>query len=420
MVHYTKHEKGFTLVELAVSLVISSLIMIAIIGIFILQGRAYTATRMSTELQNNARTALDTIDSMVSMSGLGIVKSTMSPPNVPTNLAFAFDSAAFYFPDYTNLPSIGMNNGQDNYMNSTMDGTQCSAQSIPPAQNGGPCPYYGTDSLTFAYRLPQYQGIVTGIDTGLKKVTYTDNYPYMAFNPGDVMFLIDQGHKMSAFATVASNSSGGGSGGSASVLLSSTNTGSAGFYNELTAANPNLALVAATIANNGYIDKVNVVHVYVDYGDPNHPVLMMSINSGLAFPLANNIEDFQVQFVMDDSVPSTDYNLLGSWSQQYTNTYALFPSFSNNMYDPTEGNDPHQNPYNINAIILTIVTRSDSPSVSVATPPQALIADHNTSLLPYPTPNLGPLQNYQRQIYRRIIQLPNIRAASKLYDNSFY
>ena len=412
-----KDVTGFTLVEMAVALVLSSLILIALMGTFILQGRAYTATRMSTELQDNARTALDTIEMMVSNAGFGVVKSTSHPPND----AATPDSAAFYFPNYS-TGSFGYGTGQDNYKNSTMDGTECSVtQGLTQAQNGGPCPPYGTDSLTFAYRDPQYQGTITGISTTPFELIYTDNFPFLALQPGDVTFLIGGNHGLSALATIAPNSAGGGSGGTVTLDLSGVSTGSAGFYNEITLANPNLTNVAAALSNNGFLEKVNVVHVYVDYSDANHPVLMMQINGSNPLPLADNIEDFQVQFIMDDSILATGTNTTNPDNIMGSAAIPKYPSFANNYFPATDtANHPHQNPLNINAIIITLVARSDVPSQSVATASQQLIADHDTTnnATQYPTPLLGQLANYQRQVYQRIIQLPNIRTVSKLFDNS--
>ncbi|MCL4469467.1 MAG: PilW family protein [Deltaproteobacteria bacterium] len=410
---------GFTLIELIVALVIGSLMMIALMATFILQSKAYTATRLSSQIQNNARTAIDTIDTMVSMAGFGVVKSNLSPLNQIQNPAFTYDSAAFYFPDYTNPGNLGYNSGQDNFTNSTMDGTDCVNKGFAPQNQGGPCPPYGTDSLTFAFRDPQHQGTINSVSISPYQISFTDNYPYFGLQPGDVLFLIDPNHVYSALVTNTSTITA--SQGAQTANISSVSGGSAGFYNELTTLTKDLSN-NPSLFNGGYLEKVNVVHVYVDYSDANHPMLMMIINGSSPIPLAEDIEDFQVQFVMDDSNLATGYNVMGSYSSQYQSTYSDYPSFSNFFYDPTQANNPHQNPYNINAIIITIVARSDVPSISVATPPLPMVADHNTgtgsgTALSYPTPTLGALANYQRQIYQRIIQLPNIRTESKLYDN---
>jgi prepilin-type N-terminal cleavage/methylation domain-containing protein len=411
--------KGFTLVEMTVAILIGSLMMIALMSTFILQSRAYTTTRLSTELQNNARTALDTIDTMVSMAGFGVVKSNLSPPNQVQNPAFTYDSAAFYFPDYSNPANLGYNAGQDNFMNSTMDGTECVNNGFAPQNGGGPCPPYGTDSLTFTFRDPQYQGTINSVSISPYQINFTDNFPYFGVQPGDVLFLIDPNHVYSALVTNSSTVAA--SQGSKTINISNVSGGSAGFYNELTTLNKYIAN-QPSLFNGGYLEKVNVVHVYVDYSDVNHPTLMMIINGSSPIPLAENIEDFQVQFIMDDSNLATGYNVMGAYSSQYGETYADFPSFNNLFYDPTQASNPHQNPYNINAIIITIVVRSDVPSASVASPLLAMIADHNTGIgsgtaLSYPAPTLGALANYQRQVYQRIIELTNIRTESKLYDN---
>jgi len=400
-----KHENGFTLIELTVALVLSSLVLVALMGTFILQSRAYTATRMSTELQNNARTALDTIDAMVSNAGFGVVKSDIWPGNIASGPPF--DSAAFCFytpnPQSTSYLCNPNKNVADTYTTSTMDGTQCKTS----GWNG--CPPHGTDSLTFVYRLPNYLGtqLVVNPTTVPPKISFNNIYPYIGITPGDVGFIIAPDHGISALVTL--NGTVPASSGSVTVPIRSSTS----FFNELDTLQKKAAFFNNISGNYGFFQKVNVVHVYVDYADKNHPVLMMSINGGVAIPLADNIEDFQVQFIMDDNKPATNNDIMGSA------LIPSYPSLTNPYYESTSVNGPQQNPLNIDAIVITIVARSDVPSPNVATPVLTKIADHDTRVsgIPYPVPTLGPLANYQRVIYQRIIQLPNIRTASKLYDN---
>ncbi len=402
---------GFTLVEMAVALVLASIILIGVMGMFILQNKAYSATRMSTQLQDNARTAFDTIAGMLTNAGFGITKSDTAPPGFTFGPALSsfHDSAAFCF-YYNNAPSqyytCNPNGVSDTYQTATIDGTQCS-------QNGwSACTPYGTDSLTFAYRDPQYLGVDLNVDTATSpySIGFTNIYPYMALQPSDTVFLIDPTFLASALATVGGNASVNPTAATVGPIPLSSN---AGFYNELDSINADASRFN-TVMNgfSGFVQKVNVVHVYIDYSDPNHPTLMMQINGQMPIPLATDIEDFQVQFVMDDN-STANPDIMGS------ETIPQFPSFADNYYDPTSASPPlHQNPMNINAVILTIVARSDMPSPSVATAPQLWIGDHNTTQIPYPTPTLGPLANYQRVTYQGIIPLPNLRTYTKLYLNS--
>ncbi len=402
---------GFTLVEMAVAMVLASIILIGVMGTFILQSKAYTATRMSTQLQDNARTAFDTIAGMLTNAGFGITKSDTAPPGFTVGPALAsfHDSAAFCF-YYNNAPSqyytCNPNGVADTYQYATIDGTQCN-------QNGwSACTPYGTDSLTFAYRDPQYLGINLNVNTAASpyNIGFTNIYPYMGLQPSDTVFFIDPTFLASALATLGPNSSVNPTTGTVTNLSLSSNQG---FYNELDSIS-SYASRFNTVMNgfSGFVQKVDVVHVFVDYSDPNHPTLMMQINGQQPIPLADDIEDFQVQFVMDDNT-ATNPDIMG------TQAIPIFPSFANNYYDPTSASPPlHQNPMNINAVILTIVARSASPSQSVATPPQTWIGDHNTTQIPYPTPTLGPLANYQRVTYQGIIPLPNLRTYTKMYLNS--
>jgi type II secretory pathway pseudopilin PulG len=419
--HKAGDAEGFTLVELMVSLVLASLMMIALTGTFILQSRAYTATRMSTELQDNARTALDTIALMVRNAGLGITKSDTFQGNVAAQPAY--DSAAFcfytpnplttdYICNYIN-PSAG-----DTYTTATMDGTQC--------QNNGwtGCPPYGTDSLTFAYREPQYFGENLSVDPTKTppQIGFDDTYPYFGISSREIGFLIDPNHLISALVTI--NGTGVSGPGHVDVPINSNPS----FFNEIdTITNPNNQSGGVSIFNNGYYQKVDVVHIYVDYNtNPDHPILMMQMNGQEPIPLADNIEDFQVQFVMDDSNLATNYNVMGAGPINTTNGTPYFPSFNNTYFDPTHNDpntypseNPQQNPMDIDAIIITIVARSDVPEQAISVPPMQWIADHNTTAsgMPYPTPTLGSLASYAREVYQEIIQLPNIRTTTKLYDN---
>ena len=401
---------GFTLVEMAVALVLSSIILIGVMGTFILQSKAYTSTRMSTELQDNARTAFDTIAGMLTNAGFGITKSDTAPPGFAAGPALAsfHDSAAFcfYYSQYTSQYYCNANGVPDTYQTATIDGTQCNQAGWTA------CTPYGTDSLTFAYRDPSYLGVNLNMDTSNSPITigFNNIYPYIGLQPSDTVFLIDPTFLASALATIGPDGAVAPTAAAVNNVPLSSNQG---FYNEI----DSMQLYAPrfnTIMNgySGFIQKVNVVHVYGDYSDPNHPTLMMQINGQQPIPLAEDIEDFQVQFIMDDN-STTNPDIMGSQA------IPVFPSFANNYYDPTSASPPlHQNPMNINAVILTIVARSSSPSQSVATAPQLWVADHNTTSIPYPTPTLGPLANYERVTYQGIIPLPNLRTQTKLYLNS--
>ncbi len=402
---------GFTLVEMAVALVLSSLILIGVMGTFILQGKAYTSTRMSTELQDNARTAFDTIAGMMTNAGFGITKSDTAPPGLTFGPALMslHDSAAFCFYYYQSPSQYYTCNADglaDTFQTATIDGTQCNQG------NWTACTPNGTDSLTFAYRDPSYLGINLNMDASGNPINigFTNIYPYIGLQPSDTVFFIDSTFLASALATLGPDAAVAPTAATVNNVPLSSNPG---FYNEIDSMQQ-YATKFNTLMNgfSGFVQKVNVVHVYVDYSDPNHPTLMMQLNGQQPIPLADDIEDFQVQFIMDDN-SATNPDIMGSQA------IPVFPSFANNYYDPTSASPPyHQNPMNINAVVLTIVARSSSPSQSVATAPQLWVADHNTTNIPYPTPTLGPLANYQRVTYQGIIPLPNIRTQTKLYLNS--
>ncbi|HEY4716012.1 MAG TPA: PilW family protein [bacterium] len=73
------NEKGLTLIELMVTVFIASLMLIAVFQMFIAQKELYVSTGITSEAQNNARIALDTIQRDLMKAGFGIDPATAFP-----------------------------------------------------------------------------------------------------------------------------------------------------------------------------------------------------------------------------------------------------------------------------------------------------------------------------------------------------
>ncbi|MGX9728499.1 MAG: prepilin-type N-terminal cleavage/methylation domain-containing protein [Candidatus Electronema sp. VV] len=65
----TMIERGFTLIEIMVSMVISSLVVAGIYGVYTIQQRSYTTQEKVTEIQQRLRSAMDFISRDIRMAG---------------------------------------------------------------------------------------------------------------------------------------------------------------------------------------------------------------------------------------------------------------------------------------------------------------------------------------------------------------
>lgn len=88
-----KNNSGFTLVELMMTLAISTLIVAALYATYILQQRSYTNQSVVTEMQQNARVGLDFLTLDLRMAGydpLGTAASGISAAN-SSSITFSAD-----------------------------------------------------------------------------------------------------------------------------------------------------------------------------------------------------------------------------------------------------------------------------------------------------------------------------------------
>jgi len=68
--HIAKGEKGFSLIELLVSLVIMSVVSLAIYGVFSVSGRTYTTQNVTAGVQQSMRSAMEVMLQDIRVAGL--------------------------------------------------------------------------------------------------------------------------------------------------------------------------------------------------------------------------------------------------------------------------------------------------------------------------------------------------------------
>lgn len=77
----TMTERGFTLIEIMVSMVISSLVVAGIYGVYTIQQRSYTTQEKVTEMQQRLRSAVDFMSRDIRMAGYYLDKTGCKIPD---------------------------------------------------------------------------------------------------------------------------------------------------------------------------------------------------------------------------------------------------------------------------------------------------------------------------------------------------
>jgi prepilin-type N-terminal cleavage/methylation domain-containing protein len=77
-------QKGFTIIELMVALVLSFILIGAVYGTFTSQQKAYTVQDQVAEMQQNARMAMNILVRDIRMAGYGMPDTGVSSPSIPS------------------------------------------------------------------------------------------------------------------------------------------------------------------------------------------------------------------------------------------------------------------------------------------------------------------------------------------------
>ncbi|MCI5189346.1 MAG: prepilin-type N-terminal cleavage/methylation domain-containing protein [Candidatus Electrothrix sp. AS4_5] len=153
-------DKGFTLVEIMVSMVISSLVMAGIYGVYTIQQRSYTVQEQVSEMQQRIRSALDFMTRNIRMAGYdptGVCKSDFIIADSDT-LVFDVCERRTGVPEYRITLDYDASEGK---LNVTRDaGRTGTGTSMPLAE--------GVDAFLFSYR--DDQGNVTTVVDDMKVV----------------------------------------------------------------------------------------------------------------------------------------------------------------------------------------------------------------------------------------------------------
>ncbi|MGB9735919.1 MAG: PilW family protein [bacterium] len=357
------HERGFTLVEMTVAIVIASIMMIALMATFILQSKAYQSTREVQQMQANARSALDNLEFMVMEAGFGLTSSV----------------------NYTTGNNLTDVPGQEGIDFNTSD----------PAYTCTQCMNNGTsDRLVFLSRDPSQLGFIAGTSSnGLYFTSQGVANPGFNLTAGNVVFILDANRINHVVMQLASNPVVTNIAGMQVTGITFSSTSS--FYNEVSTWK-----IMSSQFNNGYIMPVNVYQVYIDQTNPLHPTLMLNINginngsASVNVPLAQDVEDFQLAFLMNN----------GTWLNG-SNGWPVTVSQTQLVSDPSSNNSS-----NIKAIRIDIVTRTDTPLPNRIYEPILPLEDH--------TGTLPPPDGYMRRLYTLTINLPDlVPYKSILYTN---
>lgn len=152
-------DKGFTLVEIMVSMAISSLVIAGIYGVYTIQQRSYTVVEQVSEMQQRIRSALDFMTRNIRMAGYdptGVCSSDLIPSD--DTLIFDVCERRTGVPEYRITLDYDASKGQ---LNVTRDADRNgTGTSMPLAE--------GVDAFLFSYR--DEQGNVTTVVDDMKIV----------------------------------------------------------------------------------------------------------------------------------------------------------------------------------------------------------------------------------------------------------
>jgi prepilin-type N-terminal cleavage/methylation domain-containing protein len=282
-----KLRRAFTMLELMVSVSISTVLVMMMYGTFTMQTQQLRHQDMRMEMHQNGRFALEILTRSLRMAGFG-------------------SGAGFVY------GALG-NGGSGN-----------SLPAIIPSDGGGS----DTDAVTLVYMEPSL--VMNSQSSTLEacstsSITFNPNFldyydRLLQFKSGDLLMCQDYaaiGAPEAYLWAITDDASGTTPFGQISITASSESD-----YSTVCGSSENLSPVMRC-------SKGQVVTFYIDDegdekgpGSAKHPVLMMDLNDNYPsnddIPLVDNIEDLQLQYCIDDGTDTTSCNVLNKWVNSFT------------------------------------------------------------------------------------------------------
>ena len=284
--------RGFTMMELAVSVSISTVLVMMMYGTFTMQTQQLRQQDMRMEMHQNGRFAMEILTRSLRMAGFG-------------------SGAGFVY------GALG-NGGSGN-----------SLPAVIPSDGGNG----DTDAVSIVYMEPSL--VMNTLYSTLEScstttITFDENYldnrdKLMQFKAGDLLMCQDYasiGAPEAYLWVISADASTSTPFGQISVTAATESD-----YTSVCGSSENLTPVMRC-------SKGQMVTFYIDDegdetgpGSAKHPVLMMDLNNNYPnnddIPLVDNIEDLQVQYCMDDGTDTVSCNVLNKWVNTFTPSSAI-------------------------------------------------------------------------------------------------
>ena len=278
------------MIELMISIVISTFVCVALYGVFTTHSRSLMTQDLRMEMHQNGRFAMEILSRSLRMAGFG----------TSNGLVYG---AMGYGGDSNSLPVVisydaDGSNGQDAITVVYME------PGLVMDTDYGSLEGCGTSTVTFN---PQH------LDNGVK---------VRMFKEGDLLMCQDYaaiGSVETYLWTITENAQSSSPFGT--IYVDDT-VSSLTDYSSVCPSGSNLTPVMRC-------SKGQVITFYIDDeddqygpGSPEHPVLMMDLNMNYPnnddVPLVDNIEDMQFQYCVDAGDDSTNCNMLSKWTHEIT------------------------------------------------------------------------------------------------------
>ncbi len=318
----TKSSRGFTVTEMLVSLAVGTVLMGAAVDIFSRSMSATWVSSQKTEMQQDARAALNIMTKDIRMAGGGLPTGGMA-------LASGTAFSPAYGLDLTGAGHLGATNssglnfptlGGIPYLYGVIPGWQ---KGVKPT--GNPT---ATDIITVAYvdlnfPLQDYQ--IQFNDVNGNSVTFTStnpadpaiNNPGVGLQQGDLVLFQAQrivgGSSTTSYALADITTAAGGGGGPSYTVLFANNDVMK--INQNSATANDLKQIVSNVgrtANSTIAKRVWLVTYYL-WNEPNPaggnpiPVLMRQVNARTPVPVAENVTNLQFLYDTYDTLGNLQY-----------------------------------------------------------------------------------------------------------------